>query len=69
VTYVIRAFLGNIEVGFLGPLPLENGATWEGKLNVIPTTVGDQQKLELWLYRNPANEPFRALHLFVDVRQ
>jgi hypothetical protein len=57
------------EVGSLGPLPLEDGATWEGKLNVTPATSGDQQKLELRLYRNPANEPYRALQLFDDIRE
>jgi uncharacterized membrane protein len=68
-TYVIRAFLGNTEVGSLGPLTLENGATWEGEVNVMPAVTGGQQKLELRLYRNPANEPYRTLRLFVDVRQ
>jgi uncharacterized membrane protein len=69
VTYVIRAFLGNTEVGSLSALTLEDGATWEGKINVTPSTVADQEKLELRLYRKPANEPYRTLHLFVDVRQ
>lgn len=69
VTYVIRAFLGNTEVGSLNSLTLEDGATWEGKINVTPAAAGDQQKLELRLYRNPTNEPYRTLHLFVDVRQ
>jgi uncharacterized membrane protein len=68
-TYVIRAFLGNTGVGSLGPLALEDGATWEGNITVTPATAGDQEKLELRLYRDPANEPYRTLHLFVDVRQ
>jgi uncharacterized membrane protein len=69
VTYMIRAFLGNTEVGSLDALALEDGATWEGKITVIPALVGEQQKLELRLYRKPANEPYCILHLFVDVRQ
>jgi uncharacterized membrane protein len=69
VTYMIRAFLGNTEVGSLDALALEDGATWEGKINVIPALIGEQQKLELRLYRKPANEPYRTLHLLVDVRQ
>jgi uncharacterized membrane protein len=68
VTYMIRAFVGKTEVGSLGSLTLDNGATWEGKINVIPVVAGEQQKLELRLYRNPANEPYRTLHLFVDVQ-
>jgi uncharacterized membrane protein len=68
-TYVIRAFLSNTEVGSVDPLTLDNGATWEGKINVSPAMAGDQEKLELRLYRSPANEPYRTLHLFVDVRQ
>lgn len=69
VTYTIRAFLGNTQVGSLGPLVLSDEVTWEGKINVTPATAGEQQKLELRLYRDPSNEPYRTLHLFVDVRQ
>jgi uncharacterized membrane protein len=69
VTYVIRAFLGNAEVGSLGPLDLGDGATWEGRINVTPTTAGDREKLELRLYRDSANEPYRTLHLFVNVQR
>jgi uncharacterized membrane protein len=69
VTYVIRAFLGDTEVGSLDPLILSDEVTWEGKISVVPAIVGERQKLELRLYRNPANEPYRTLHLFVDVRR
>jgi hypothetical protein len=41
----------------------------EGKINVTPATAGDQQKLELRLYRSPQHEVYRTLHLFVDVGQ
>ena len=68
VTYLIRAFLGNAEVGSLGPLTLSDGVTWEGEINVTPAAAGDQQKLELRLYRNPVSEPYHTLYLFVDVR-
>jgi uncharacterized membrane protein len=69
VTYAIRAILGNTEVGSLEPLTLTDGETWEGNINVIPVIAGEQQKLELRLYLNPTNEPYRTLHLFVDVQQ
>jgi uncharacterized membrane protein len=42
VAYVIRAFLGDTEVGSLGPLTVEDEGTWEGKNNVIPAEVGEQ---------------------------
>ena len=69
VTYTIRTFLGNTQMGSLGPLILEDGDTWEGKINVTPTTAGDQQKLELRLYRETGSKVYRSVHLFVDVRE
>jgi uncharacterized membrane protein len=69
VTYIVRAFLDNSEVGSLGPLTIGHGAAWEGTIDVTPVTAGEQQKVELRLYRNPENDAYRTLHLFVDVRE
>jgi len=67
VAYVVRAFLDDTEVGSIGPLTLNDGEKWEGKINVFPATAGEGQRLELRLYRTPEKEVYRTLHLFVDV--
>ena len=68
VTYTIRAFLGDTQAGSLGPLALDDGQTWDGKINVTPAAVGESQKLEFRLFREPTGEVYRTVHLFVDVR-
>ena len=67
-TYTIRAFLGDTQAGSLGPLALEDEQTWDGKIFVTPAAVGESQKLEFRLFREPAVEVYRTVHLFVDVR-
>jgi uncharacterized membrane protein len=69
VAYFVRAFLNGVQVGSLGPLILDDEKTWEGKIGVMPSRAGTQQKLELRLYRGTESEVYRTVHLFVDVRQ
>ena len=67
VTYTIRSFLGGVQVGSVGPLTLKDGDKWEGQISVTPASAGEQQKLELRLYRDTGNEVYQRVHLFVDV--
>ena len=69
VVYTVRAFLGEGLVGSIGPLTLRDGDTWEDTVEVTPTAVGNQQKLEMRLYRQPDSDVYRTVHLFVDVRE
>ena len=66
-TYTIRSFLGGVHSGSAGPLTLKDGDKWEGQISVTPASAGEQQKLELRLYRDTGSEVFRSVHLFVDV--
>jgi uncharacterized membrane protein len=49
--------------------PLLHNETWERPFSFKPTQVGEDQKLEFFLFRVGANEsePYRSLHLWVDV--
>ena len=67
VTYTIRAFLDDVPVGLAGPLTLKDGDEREGQISVTPASAGEQQKLELWLYRDTETEVYRRVHLFVNV--
>ena len=68
LTYTIRAFLGDTQAGSLGPLALDDGQTWDGKIIVTPVAVAESQKLEFRLFRELTEEVYRSVHLFVDVR-
>lgn len=67
-TYVVRAFLGDSQVGEVSPLVLEDGETWEDEFLVVPLADAEGQKLEFRLYKDPSELAYRTIHLFVDVR-
>jgi len=67
MTYVIRAFLDGVEVTSVGPMTLDAEEKWEGQINVVPASAGEEQKLEMHLYRDMKDEVYLSVHLFVDV--
>jgi len=46
---------------------LVEGGTWENKVTIVPDHVGLEQKVEFLLYRGGEADPYRNLHLFIDV--
>ncbi len=50
--------------------PLRHNETWERPFAFQPAVVGEDQKLAFWLFKAGANEtePYRSLHLWVDVK-
>ena len=48
-------------------LVLEDGERWERVVSLVPTHAGDDQKVEFFLYRDGVGEPYRSLHLWLDV--
>jgi uncharacterized membrane protein len=67
VAYAVRVFLAGDQVGFIDPIALQDGERWEGQIGFAPSEPGEQLRLELRLYRDGGDEPYRNLHLFVDV--
>ena len=68
VTYDLRAFLEEAEVGSSGSLSLADDETWDGVVEIVPRALGQRQKLEFRLFRSGDGEAYRTVHLFVDVR-
>jgi len=48
---------------------LDNEGSWEEVVSFIPRTLGPEQKVEFWLYKNGEDEPFLddPLHFYLDV--
>jgi uncharacterized membrane protein len=68
VTYELKMQLERVVVG--GEiLTLGHNETWERPFTFRPTQVGEDQKLEFLLFLAGQNEtePYRSLHLWVDV--
>jgi uncharacterized membrane protein len=50
------------------PITLESGGTWESPLRYMLTQVGDDQPIDILLFRNDDPKPLRQLGLSVNVR-
>jgi uncharacterized membrane protein len=67
VTYRIKVIIEGDEYTELGPLTLAHEEKWEGEAGFVFTRAGEKQKVEFLLYREQDSEPYRRLHLWVDV--
>jgi uncharacterized membrane protein len=48
-------------------LVLGNGERWENTVSLLPTRVGQDQKAEFLLYKDERGEPYKSLHLWLNV--
>ena len=65
-----------IEVHFNGrlelqstPITLEHGSGWQTALDLSLPQMGDNQRIDFFLYLNNSSEPYRKLRLWVSVRE
>jgi uncharacterized membrane protein len=65
--YRIDVSVGGVLSGSRGGLTLADGEEWLGEVAVQPQRAGEDQKLEMLLYRDGDLEPYRRLHLWVTV--
>ena len=38
-------------------------------MDIAPTKVGDEQEVEFLLYKQSKDEPYRTLHMWIDVAE
>lgn len=67
--YRIEVVLNGGKTREIGPLILANEERWEEKVGVVPSEVGEGQKVEFRLYKGSGTEPYLSLHLWLDVRE
>lgn len=65
--YIIRATLEGEPVLEVGPISLAQGGKCEGKLTIVPTRVGDGQKLEFVLSSESKRKPAPPLYIWLNV--
>ena len=66
--YWVGAFVRNELVGQAGPLRLADEQTDERVLDLVPTTGGDDVRIDIYLYRVGSDDPYRSLRLWVKVK-
>jgi len=54
-------------VGGVATITLADEEEWEQKVSFAPLGVGEEQKVEFWLYKGNENTPYHTLNLWVDV--
>ena len=61
-------FQGTI-VQNLGPIVLAPEAKWQQEIGIVPQHTGENQEVELLLYKDDGTAPYLNLHLWVNVTQ
>lgn len=56
-------------IGEAGPIDLAAEETDERTLRFAPREIGDNVKIEFWLYRDDGAEPYRSLRLWIQVNE
>jgi uncharacterized membrane protein len=60
---------GGVAGGFLGPVRLQAGEKWENAIGIAPQHLGDNQKVELLLFKGIDARPQSSLHFWIMVKQ
>ena len=68
-TYTAKMLIGEKEVRLIGPIILKNQEKWEKKIIFTPTQPGKKIRVEFLLYKNGHDDPYRSLHLWMDVME
>ncbi len=67
MSYRIRVTVDGVTGKETGSLPLAHEERWQGELSFTPTRAGEDQKVEFLLYKQGDDEPYRKVHLWIDV--
>ncbi len=67
-TYRIAVTIDGESTDSIDGLALADGDRRENEVALTPTHAGNNQKVEFLLYREGQSEPYRSLHLFIDVK-
>jgi uncharacterized membrane protein len=46
---------------------LQHEEKWEQSVEFVPTIAGENQKVEFLLFKGDGAEPYRELHLFINI--
>ena len=67
--YRVEITIDGQKSGMLGPIVLEHEEAWDGEVSFTPTKVGQNQKVEFWLYKDGAGQVYLKTQLWVDVKE
>ena len=59
---------GGTITDILGPITLQQGEKWENAIGITPQHIGDNQEVDLLLFKGTETTPENSLHLFINVK-
>jgi uncharacterized membrane protein len=60
-------FFNGESVEYIESITLADGEEWRQEIGFTPLKTGDNQKVEFILYKDNEAEPYRSLHIWVNV--
>ena len=66
-TYQVEVRIDGESTDSYENLVLTDGERWEQRVLLIPTHAGEKQKVEFLLSKDRGSQPYRSLHLWLDV--
>jgi uncharacterized membrane protein len=70
MSYQIEVRINGVSYSEVGPIVLEHDENWQEEVGFVPGAAGDNQRLELVLYKNGEDKPsLEPLRLRLDVKQ
>ena len=69
VTYTAQVLIGNENNESIGPVTLTHEEKWENKVNFTSSEAGENIKVQFLLFRDDQLDPYRSLHLWIDVTE
>ena len=65
--YQVEIIIDGEDNSRIGPIALDHDEKWEEETSFTPQETGENQKVEFILYKQGREEPYRSLHLWLDV--
>jgi len=69
VEYRVEVRSGGSVLNTVGPITIAEGATWQAPVRYAITTPGDDQLVDMLLFRAADTQPYRQLQLWVNVQE
>ena len=67
--YRVEVRVGEQPIGGAGPAVLQDGELWQQPVRYALPEAGEDQAVDLLLYRDGGGEPYRSLRLWINVKE
>jgi uncharacterized membrane protein len=65
--YRVEIWSAEALIGEPKTVMLQHEQKWEQEMGFLPVRVGENQRVEFLLFKEGGSEPYRSLHLWIDV--